>query len=70
MNETSNKGSISKQTIINQKEYSKFLELRPFVTSAWQYYWVSKYILQDHSESNYEYFSTERIFNKNDLIFW
>jgi len=66
MNETSNKGSISKQTIINQKEYSKFLELRPFVTSAWQYYWVSKYSLLDHSESNYEYFSTERIFNKND----
>ena len=55
MNETHKKGSISKKTIIDQKQYSKFLELRPFVTSAWQYYWVNEYIELDKDESNYEY---------------
>tara|TARA_Y100001970_G_scaffold228669_1_gene283301 strand:+ start:226 stop:975 length:750 start_codon:yes stop_codon:yes gene_type:complete len=65
MNETERKGSVSKETIINQKKYSKFIELRPFVTSAWQYYWVNKYTELNEDESNYEYYTTEKLFDKN-----
>ena len=37
MSETHEEGSINKNTIIDDQKYSKFIELRPFVTSAWQY---------------------------------
>jgi len=64
MYETHCEGSMSKEAIINQKKYSKFIELRPFVTSAWQYYWVNEYTDLDRDESNYEHYSTEKIFEK------
>ena len=67
MNETHCEGSMSKETIINQKSYSKFIELRPFVTSAWQYYWVNEYTDLDRDESNYEHYSTEKIFEYSQL---
>ena len=65
MSETHEEESINKSTIIDSKKYSKFLELRPFVTSAWQYYWVNEYIHSIESESNYEYFSSEKIKDNN-----
>ena len=65
MSETHEEGSINKNTIIDDKKYSKFIELRPFVTSAWQYYWVNEYVHIADNESSYEYFSTEKIMNNN-----
>lgn len=65
MSETSKEGSINKNTIIDNKKYSKFLELRPFVTSAWQYYWVNQYISLHKNESSYEHFSSEKIIDKS-----
>lgn len=65
MRETHKNGSFNKNTIINNKEYSKFLELRPFVTSAWQYYWVNEYVHSTNNESSYEYFSSEKIMDHN-----
>ena len=65
MSETHKEGSINKNTIIDDKKYSKFIELRPFVTSAWQYYWVNEYVHMTENESSYEYFSTEKIMDNN-----
>jgi len=65
MSETHKEGSINKNTIIDDKKYSKFIELRPFVTSAWQYYWVNEYVHMTDNESSYEYFSTEKIMDNN-----
>lgn len=65
MHETHEPGSINKSVLVDQKKYSRFIELRPFVTSAWQYYWVNKYVHEKKDESNYEYYSSEKLYDNN-----
>ena len=65
MCETKSEGSVNSETVIDSKKYAKFLDLRPFVTSAWQYYWVDKYVQMSKNESSYEYFASEKIMDNN-----
>ena len=64
--ETTIPGSLNKNSIVNENRYNRFLDLRPFLVSAWQFYWIADYMKCPYDEDRFEHYSKDLINIQND----